>query len=240
MIEGIEALLFDKDGTLVDFDRTWGPSAGVVMDILAAGDGERLDRLHAVSAYLPADQRFEPWSPLVAGSSLHYGPLWAQVLGVPASPAFLARIDMLFAEEGQRFLTPIGRPEQALSRLARGGLTLGMVTNDAEANARRQVAALGLSPWLDSIVGYDSGHGSKPDPGMVLAGAAHGGHAPERVAVVGDTAHDLDAARATGARFILVRSGPAPVEHLAAAADLVIDSVDDLPDILLSARFGGA
>ncbi len=240
MNEDIEALLFDKDGTLVDFDRTWGPAAGAVMGILAAGDGERLARLHAVSAYLPAEQRFEPWSPLVAGSSLHYGPLWAQVLGVPASPAFLTRIDMLFADEGQRFLTPIGRPDKALARLARGGLALGMVTNDAEANARRQADALGLSQWLDSIAGYDSGYGSKPDPGMVLAGAAQGGHVPGRVAVVGDTAHDLDAARAAGAQFILVRSGPAPVEHLASAADLVIDSVDDLPDVLFGAMSCGA
>ncbi|WP_454914801.1 HAD family hydrolase [Xanthobacter sediminis] len=234
-MNGIDALLFDKDGTLVDFDRTWGPAADAVMRTLAAGNAERLAQLQDVSDYMPDERRFRPSSLLVAGSSVHYGPLWAQVLGVPASEGFFARIDALFAREGLRFLTPIGDPARALARLAHAGLALAMVTNDAELNARQQVDALGLAPWLHAIYGYDSGYGSKPDPGMVLACAAQSGHGPERVAVVGDTAHDLDAARSAGARFILVRSGPAPVAHLAEAADLVVDSVDDLPDVL----FGG-
>ncbi|MFG1477298.1 HAD family hydrolase [Xanthobacter sp. V4C-4] len=231
----IEAVLFDKDGTLVDFDRTWGPAAGAVMAVLADGDAARLAALQAVSEYQPDERRFLPSSPLVAGSSADYGPLWARVLDVPPAAAFLARIDDLFAREGLRFLTPIGDPARTLARLAGSGLALHMVTNDAELNARQQIAALGLTPWLDQVYGYDSGYGAKPGPGMVLACAARGGHAPERVAVVGDTAHDLDAARAAGARFILVRSGPAPVAHLAAAADLVIDSVDDLPEVLAAA-----
>lgn len=238
-MDGIDALLFDKDGTLVDFDRTWGPAADAVMRTLAEDDPERLSRLHGVSDYVSAEGRFLPSSPLVAGSSVHFGPLWAQVLGVPASGDFLARIDELFAREGLRFLTPIGHPARTLERLARSGLALAMVTNDAELNARQQVAALGLAPWLDVIYGYDSGYGSKPDPGMVLACAARGGHAPGRVAVVGDTAHDLEAARAAGARFILVRSGPAPVAHLADAADLVVDGVDDLPGVLLGGGNAG-
>lgn len=238
VMDGIDALLFDKDGTLVDFDRTWGPAADAVMQTLAAGDAGRLARLQGVSDYLPAEGRFRPSSPLVAGSSIHYGPLWAQVLGVPVSEGFLARIDALFAREGLRFLTPIGDPARTLERLAGAGLALSMVTNDAELNARQQVEALGLAPWIDGIYGYDSGYGSKPDPGMVLACAARGGHAPARVAVVGDTAHDLDAARGAGARFILVRSGPAPVAHLAEAADLVVDSVDDLPHALLGGAAG--
>ncbi len=234
MLAGIEALLLDKDGTLIDFDRTWGPAAGAVMERLAGGDPLRLARLHEVSEYRAAERRFLPSSPLVAGSSAHYGPLWADVLGVSGSAGFLAQIDALFAEAGLRFLTPIGRPEHTLKRLADGGVLLAMVTNDAERNARQQVAALGLAPWLQTIYGYDSGYGSKPAPGMVLAGVAAAGVAPERTAVVGDTAHDLDAARAAGARFILVRSGPAPVGHLADAADLVVESVDDLPDVLFA------
>lgn len=240
MIDGLEALLFDKDGTLVDFDRTWGPAAGAVMHALAGGDEARVRALHDVSEYLPAEQRFRPSSPLVAGSSAHYGPAWAQVLGVSATPAFLARIDALFAQEGLRFLTAIGQPAASLGALAAGGLSLAMVTNDAERNARQQLQALGLSELISHVFGYDSGFGAKPEPEMVLACARRAGHAPERVAVVGDTRHDLEAARGAGARFILVRSGPAPVTHLAPLADLVVDSVDDLPALLLAAPASGA
>lgn len=231
----LKALVFDKDGTLVDFDRTWGPSAGHVMRVLAQGDPLALKRLHEVSAYLPHEERFLPSSPLVAGSSAHYGPLWAQVLGCAADAGFLDLVDRLFRAAGMRHLTPIGRPDVMLQRLGRGGFFMGIVTNDAEANARLQADALGLSPHLGLVHGYDSGFGSKPDPGMVRAAADAFGVLARDMAVIGDSAHDLAAARGAGARFILVRSGPAPVEDLVPHADLVIPSIDHLPARLLDA-----
>lgn len=233
-MKDLTALLFDKDGTLVDFDRTWGPAAGAVMRTLAAGDEAAFARLAAVSHYVEAEQRFLHTSPLVSGSSIHYGPLWAEVLGRPATSAFFSLMDRLFAQEGLRHLTPIGRPRAALERLKAAGLDLGIVTNDAEASAREQAEVLGLRGLLTAIHGYDSGFGSKPQPGMITAYAERFGHRPEAVAVVGDTAHDFHAARAAGARFILVRSGPIPVASLLEEADLVVDSVDDLPARLLS------
>ncbi|QRG08508.1 HAD family hydrolase [Xanthobacter dioxanivorans] len=232
-MQDLTALLFDKDGTLIDFNRTWGRAAGAVIRAVAGGSAEAEHRLAAVSHYLPDESRFLPTSPLVSGSSAHYGPLWAEAVGQPATAAFLARIDQLFAEAGLLHLTPIGRPQAALARLKAAGLDLGIVTNDAEASAHRQAEALGLSHLLTAVHGYDSGFGSKPSPGMVRAFAERFGHRPGQVAVIGDSAHDFAAARGAGARFILVRSGPMPVEHLLSEADLVIDTVDELPDRLL-------
>ncbi|MFS8037078.1 HAD family hydrolase [Xanthobacter sp. AM11] len=229
----LTAVLFDKDGTLVHFDRTWGPAAGAVIRSLSGGDGAAAARLEAVSHYLADAERFLPTSPLVSGSSAHYGPLWAQALGRTATADFLALIDRLFAEEGLRHLTPIGRPKAVLEQLKAGGLDLGMVTNDAEANARQQAQALGIDGLLSAVHGYDTGFGSKPGPGMVRAFMERFGHRPGAVAVVGDSAHDLAAARGAGARFILVRTGPMPLADLLCEADLVVDSVDDLPAQLL-------
>lgn len=232
-MRGLKAVLFDKDGTIVDFDRTWGPAAGVVIQTLAGDDPAAVARLQEVSQFLPAEQRFLPTSPIVAGSAAHYGPLWAQALGREATQDFFSLVDRLFAENGMRHLTPIGQPRDVFARLHGSGLDLAIVTNDAEANARQQVEVLGLLPYLKAVHGYDSGFGSKPDPGMVLALAEAFGHAPDAMAVVGDSPHDLEAARAAGARFILVRSGPASVDALCGAADLVVDSVDDLPALLM-------
>lgn len=234
-LDGLKALLFDKDGTLVHFDRTWGPAAGAVMRTLAGENAAALRRLEAVSHYLPGEERFLHTSPLVAGSSAHYGPLWAQALGQEASPDFLARLDALFSAEGLRHLTPIGRATETLRRLHGSGLFLAIVTNDAEANARLQAEALGFLPLLDAVHGYDSGFGSKPGPGMVRAVGERFGFAGPEMAVIGDSAHDLAAARSADARFILVRTGPAPVDDMVPLADLVVDSIDDLPDALVEA-----
>jgi phosphoglycolate phosphatase len=41
----IRAVLFDKDGTLVDFQRTWGPATDRVLQTLAAGDRAAYENL---------------------------------------------------------------------------------------------------------------------------------------------------------------------------------------------------
>lgn len=232
-MNAVRALLFDKDGTLVDFDRTWGPAAREVMRRLAAGDAETLARLHEVSHFVPEEDRFRGTSPLVAGSSAQYGPLWAHVLARPSTPEFFAEVDALFGEEGLRSLTAIGRPHESLARLAGAGFPLGIATNDNEANARLQAEHLGILPLMAGIYGYDSGHGPKPQPGMIEAFARQAGVPVATVALVGDTHHDFATARAAGALFVLVRSGPERIDAFADQADLVVDDVAELVDRLL-------
>lgn len=230
------AILFDKDGTLVDFDRTWGPAAGAVMRRLARGDGAALERLHQISHYLPHENRFLQTSPLIAGSSRQYGPLWAEILDRPADSDFYHEVDVLFCEEGERFLTPIGCPAETLARLHARGLPLGIATNDTEPSARLQADRLGFAPYMSAIYGHDSGYGSKPAPGMVAAFGALTGLPAHAIALVGDTRHDLDTARAAGAMAVLVRCGPGPVDAFAHEADLVVDTVEELAEMIL----GGA
>jgi phosphoglycolate phosphatase len=231
----LRAILFDKDGTLIDFDKTWGPAAYEVMRALAGDDGDAFAELVRVSEYIVDERRFLPTSPLVAGSSAHYGPLWAQALGRSPSVDLYRQMDELFGHWGLRSLAPIGRPADLARTLVEGGYRLGIATNDAESSARAQAEALGLTPHLDFIAGYDSGFGGKPHPGMVLAFAAHCGVSPGEVALVGDSLHDLEAARAAGVTAIAVLTGPlgeAARAELEPSADHVIVSIGELPALL--------
>ena len=88
---------------------------------------------------------------------------------------------------------------------------------------------------IDFIAGYDSGFGGKPHPGMVLAFAERCAVPPDEVAVVGDSLHDLKAARVARALRIAVLTGP--LGHAARAelephADHVLASIEDLPALL--------
>ena len=231
----LAGILFDKDGTLIDFDRTWGPAAYAVMDDLAGGERVRLEDLMAVSHYVEEERRFLPTSPLIAGSSAAYGPIWAKVLGRPAGPDLYGEMDRLFRREGLAHLCPIGDPAATAQRLADAGYALGIATNDAEASARAQADILGLTRHLTYVAGYDSGHGSKPEPGMVSAFAAHLNVAPGRIAMVGDSPYDLVAGRSAGAVTIAVLSGPlgeGAREVMAPLADHVIASIGDLATLL--------
>jgi phosphoglycolate phosphatase len=224
----IRAILFDKDGTLVDFQRTWGPAAQAVMQRLAGGNRAAYERLVAASRFVEAEQRFLPDSPLIAEPTRVYGALWAMALGRPANAEFFAEIDRLLCEATTRNLAAIGDPKTLLTSLAARGYRLGMITNDAEITARAHARKLGLGKVLEFIAGYDSGFGAKPDPGPVLAFAQAVGAPLSETAVVCDTVLDLAAARAAGAIAIGVLTGPAPSAALAPYADALFTSPAEL------------
>jgi phosphoglycolate phosphatase len=225
----IAAVLFDKDGTLLDFDGTWGPAFHATIHALANGE-EAMMRAQAEALHFSLEEkRFRPTSPIIAGSSASYGELWGEALGRTDFAALKQEIDRLSAVESLKVLMPIGRPPEVLAALQAQGLRLGVATNDSEASARRHVEALGLSPYIEFVVGYDSGHGGKPEPGMVLAFARHLGLAPHQVAMIGDSTHDLHAARAAGALAVGVLSGPASREELAPHADHLFEDISALP-----------
>ena len=63
------AILFDKDGTLFDFEATWGGWAQRVVTQLGGGDGALVARLAAAIRFDLAQGRFDPGSPVIAGTS---------------------------------------------------------------------------------------------------------------------------------------------------------------------------
>jgi len=228
----IRAILFDKDGTLVDFQRTWGPATHTVLTKLCNGDSAAFERLCAVSLYNAAERRLLPGSPVVIETTYGYGKLWAEALGVPLTAEFVDHIDRLFFQTTLDHLTAMRDVKALLSSFAARGYRLGLMTNDADANTRAQMERLGLDGLLEFIAAYDSGYGHKPGPDPVLAFAAFSRVAPAEIAVVGDTEHDLVAARAAGAIAVGVLSGPVPRERLEPHADVLLPSVAELDDWL--------
>jgi phosphoglycolate phosphatase len=236
----LRGVLFDKDGTLIDFQRTWGPAIHAVIHALADGD---IAKIRAQAECLHFDietRRFRATSPIIGGATSQYGSAWALALGRTDLADLRAEIDTLAAAACIESLTPVGEPAEILRALRAAGLKVGLATNDAEASARRHLKQLGLTELMDFVAGYDSGHGAKPDAGMVLAFAREIGAGPEQIALVGDTLHDLESARAAGAIAIAVLSGVASREDLAPHADYVIADIGELPALFAIASGGAA
>ena len=94
----------------------------------------------------------------------------------------------------------------------------------------------GILGLFDFIAGSDSGFGGKPAPGMLNAFVRATGLDPARVAMVGDSLHDLSAGRAAGMRTVAVLTGIAPAQVLAPLADVVLPDISHLPDWLAAQR----
>ena len=228
----IKAILFDKDGTLVDFDATFAPATAKVLAELADGDQSRVRELAAAVDFDLATETIRPGSVLVAGSLENICEELLPFLGDFDLPAALERIDALYVKYSLESLAPFEFLESSLDELSERGMQLGVATNDSEVAALAHLDQIGITERFCFVVGFDSGHGEKPAPGMVTAFIEHLGLAPHEVMMVGDSPHDCRAGRAAGAMAVGVTSGGATAEQLAPFADHVVGSIADLSGLL--------
>ncbi len=235
----VRGILFDKDGTLFDFSATWGRWTETTLDILAP-DRETWARMARAGGYDPERRRFVPGSPVVAGAPSEIARIWAGFrpdLGAAKVESILdeTALDVL-ADPNMLFPAAADLPG-LLADLSACGYALGVATHDSEQGARIQLGSAGAEAAFDFIAGYDSGHGLKPGPGMLLAFAEAMGIPPASVVMVGDSRHDLEVAHSAGAAMAVgVLTGPATREDLAPWADHILPSIDHLPALLAQWR----
>lgn len=229
---GIEAILFDKDGTLVEFFATWIPAyrAAAEAGSVLAGRPAMADELLLAGGYDPVSGTLDPSSLLAGGTTAEICDLWCAALGRAGDRILAARMHETMDLHASRHAVAVGAGlAELFARLRARGLALGMATMDSEFVARATARSLGLADTLDFLCGYDSGHGAKPGAGMVLAFCSAVGTGPDSVMVVGDTDRDIGMARAAGAGLAVgVLSGATPRDRLDAIADCVVDDVFSL------------
>jgi histidinol-phosphate phosphatase family protein len=132
---------------------------------------------------------------------------------------------------------PVPSATAALARLRAAGLPTAVVTNQsgvasglvsetqvADVNRRIEELMGPLGPWLVCLHGPDDGCGCrKPAPGLIVAAARALGVDPGACAVIGDTAADVGAARAAGARGVLVPNPATRPEEVRRAPEVAAD-----------------
>ncbi|MBA3909878.1 MAG: phosphatase [Rhodobacter sp.] len=221
----IDGLLFDKDGTLFDFRISWGRwAAGFLASV--AQDADHAARLGLAIGFDPDTLTFAPDSPVISATAADIAAALAPYLPGKTVAELTSQIDDTAGAAPMSEAVPL---LPLLAGLRSQGLKLGVATNDSEAPARQHLAAHGITDCFDFIAGYDSGHGAKPGPGMCLAFAGSLGLDPARVAMVGDSRHDLEAGRAAGMRTVAVLTGVALRTDLAPHADVVLPDIGALP-----------
>ncbi|EYT56336.1 haloacid dehalogenase [Leucobacter sp. UCD-THU] len=115
------------------------------------------------------------------------------------------------------------------------GIGRGLLTSDQVREVDRRVNAL-LGPfdvWRICPHAPDDGCACrKPQPGMILSAAEQLGIDPSRIVMIGDIGADIEAARAAGARAVLVPT-PQTLPEEVAAAPLVARTVREAVALLV-------
>jgi phosphoglycolate phosphatase len=233
LLEGIDLVVFDKDGTLIDFDAMWSPWIVELTGRLEAATGVPLAaRLYSELGFDPVAERTIAGGPLAV---LPMGVLRRAIAdvvvrtGLAEEPAHAAVDGAWFVPDPVTAARPLADLPALFTSLHATGRRIAVATSDDHAPTAQTLAALGIADLVDVLVGADDGVARKPAPDLVLHAARTLSVPLSRTAVVGDSLADLEMGRAAGAgRVIGVLSGVSASADLEPFADAVVDSVADL------------
>ena len=220
----IDGILFDKDGTLLDFLGLWGAWADCLYERLRAGLAalgiewrmnewtELLGTFHAADGPMIGYDRKGPFAmgsiddvtAILAGKAYRYGLPWNEALELVRS----CRIQAAAELDRMRPARALPGLHRFLEQCAQRGLPLAVVTADDTKEARKHLHWLGIDHHFADIIGNDRVSRGKPDPEMARLACASLGIEPSRTALIGDTAGDMQMGKAAGVSLTIGIGAP--------------------------------
>lgn len=231
-----DLIVFDKDGTLVDFAEMWGARIHNAVEALCrAVDADIIlrGRLYLAVGYDPEFGTFFPQSPAIT-APMHdmyiipavvlyqhgYGWLDAELL---VEEHYKAVLDAPLKPEEIRATTDL---TPLFEGLHAAGVEIAVVTSDDRTPTLQTLDHLGLTDAVGFLVCADDGLPGKPAPDGLLAACKHFNADPRRVAMIGDSTTDLVMAKRAGVGLrVGVLSGVMDERTLAPQAHLVLPHV---------------
>ncbi|CCN85986.1 HAD family hydrolase [Vibrio nigripulchritudo] len=229
-----KALLFDKDGTLLEFHAMWLKVArSAAMHMKGVSDIHHGERNVTETSLLSAIG--------VSGSTvLNHGLLasnpvedtarvWFDMLQPCLTLSEFTQITKYafdrLVQEHPDWVTALPGVRDKLSKFKEQGMLLGVATADTKASTLYTLKESGLDRLFD-FVGYSDGDiEPKPAPALLNAFCQQCRVEPHEVIMFGDTVSDMEFGRNGGAKKVGVLTGTALQSELEPVADLVIPSV---------------
>lgn len=238
-LEGIECVLFDKDGTLIDSHTYWGKiienRAKAIIRHYSLLDGIFPDLCHTMG-YSQKEKRLLPEGPIALVSREEVIEAVHRFLiarRIPSSPGDLADIFLqehkLFLDSMFDYIKLLPAVKDMLASLKKGRVKMAVVTTDSVTNTQKTLNQLDLSYYFDIVIGKetmpDTKVSGKPAMEAMRLLSVH----PGRTICIGDAPMDLIMAKNSGLKAgIGVATGQIPTIRLQEYTPFVARSLGDL------------
>ena len=237
----MDAIIFDKDGTLLDFSAFWVSVTRAAVKSLARRFGaEKYDEAALFQKLGVRNGDADPFGLLCCGTYASISRAIAESLGVAEEVeegSFLAASKAAFAENASageikpacENLVPV------LERLCSSGKKLFMVTTDNAKITAICLKKLGIERFFTAVITDDGVHPPKPNPYYIEKIEREYGIPRSGMCMVGDTLTDMRFAKNGGIVFYGVtrdsRMREALSEYAAAVAEHVgVLFAEDVPN----------
>lgn len=225
--------MFDKDGTLIDYDKTWLALNREAASIGGSGSPELEQLILKSCGTNPETGKTMADSMFAAANTMEIAEHMIALGSKFGRQELTEKLDMLYSA-GARNSVAICDLKSVLGGLKSRGYFLGIASSDNEEAICTTMKMHEIDGYVDFVAGYDSGHGTKPGPGMVHGFCLNVGCQASQIVVVGDNRHDMEMGRSAGVGGTIgVLSGTGTLETLGETADVVLASVSELSDILI-------
>ncbi|PSO49500.1 MAG: HAD family hydrolase [Cyanobacteria bacterium SW_9_44_58] len=203
--DGIEAIIFDKDGTLADsekFLRELGQKRARLLDAKIPGLGGPLlmafgieqDTLNPVGL-MAVGSRYENE---IAAAAYVAETGWGWLEAIAIAQAAFSEADEHFTAHADTSPLFTGCLEQ-LQTFAEAGFKLAILSADTQAGVEDFIQRHNLSPYIQLAQGVTSAGFTKPDPQFFLQTCQQLGVPPSKALMVGDAPGDIQMAKQAGA-----------------------------------------
>jgi phosphoglycolate phosphatase-like HAD superfamily hydrolase len=234
-----QAIIFDKDGTLIDFDFMWGTWTLQLAEQFQAITGLDVCEALCCSYGYDLSQR-----KVLRDGNLTYTSMWrlkqmmievAQCLGLTDDEARSAVEEAWFVPDPVALAKPFTDVHKLFHNIQERGVKIAIATTDDRSPTEAMLRAFGVKELVNTMVCADDGIKAKPAPDMVTTICSRMNVDVRKTILVGDTVADMQMARSAGAGCTIgVLSGVGLLENLTANADMLIDTIDSLQDSFLT------
>jgi len=214
-------IAFDLDGTLVDTAPDLIGALNAVLEAEGLAPANLAGARHLVGRGAKM---------MLMRGFAEQGRVLAEADAPPLVERFITAYRTRIADESQPFPGCVA----ALDDLRGLGATLVVCTNKRTDLSIALLDALALRDRFAAVIGADAAPAPKPDPRHVLHAIDVAGGLATRAVMVGDSANDVDAARAAGVPSIAFPFGYTETPAHALGADRLIHHYDALAEAVQS------
>lgn len=235
----VKAVIFDKDGTVLDFDAFWLPVAVKATEIIMS----KLGVIDVPSAKLLESMGVTDGVASIKGSLCFgtYRDMAEDMNTVFKRYGYNFDVEKLTGLTVDAYHGSVDAGEikptcenicEVMQTLKNRGIMIVLVTSDGPAVTGECLKGLGIDKYFDLVFTDDGTHPNKPDPFMINKLCADYGFSKSEVVMVGDTLADMNFAINGGVRSVGLAKTEGNKDILSEKTETVIPDISHLCEVI--------